>query len=135
MKIVLSDPKSGRSASIDVPAERTAQLLNLKIGDTFDGSAAGLAGYKLKVTGGSDRSGFPMKRGIDGTRKAKIFAMGGSKARKSGQYSRRSARGNTTSVDIEQLNTVIVEYGDRPVDEIFPKKAEATKDVPEQAKA
>jgi hypothetical protein len=33
-----------------------------------------------------------------------------------------SARGNTVTAGIAQLNLVITEYGEKPVDELFPKK-------------
>ena len=48
-----------------------AQLLGKKIGDVIDGIFVGegestLTGYKLEITGGSDKTGTPMRRDLDG---------------------------------------------------------------------
>ena len=55
-KLVISD-KNGKSISQELK-DRTAQpLLGSKIGDIIDSSVAGISGGKMKVTGGSDKSG------------------------------------------------------------------------------
>ena len=133
MKIVCSDPKSGRSVNIEVPAERSALLLNKKIGDEIDGTVLGLAGYKMRITGGSDKSGFPMYNSIDGTRKTRVLMTRGRAGRDKGVQRRVSARGNTISADIEQVNAVVTEYGEKGADEVFPKKAPGEKKQEEAA--
>ncbi|HUC39115.1 MAG TPA: S6e family ribosomal protein [Candidatus Acidoferrum sp.] len=121
MKIVYSDPKSGRTAQAELPKDRAALVLNYKIGDIIDGSAIGLTGYKLKITGGSDNSGFALDRSIQGTIKTRV-----KRARASGKQAGtprvHTVRGNMISTDVEQVNTSIVEYGEKSVDELFPKK-------------
>ena len=37
-----------------------------KIMEKIDGNTLGLSGYELQITGGSDKSGFPMRRDIEG---------------------------------------------------------------------
>ena len=46
----------------------TESILGKKIGDEVDGSelAENLSGYTLKITGGTDSSGFPHKPGLQG---------------------------------------------------------------------
>lgn len=122
MKIVYSDPKTGRSAQQDLTVESAAMFLNRKIGETIDGGAIGLAGYKLKITGGSDSSGFPLQKSIEGPRKTTMFSTVSTVGSSRGMQRRKTVRGNTISNDTMQLNLVIVEYGEKPVDEIFPKK-------------
>lgn len=122
MKIVYSDPKTGRTGEAEVQKDVAAQFINLKIGDTIDGTAIGLAGYKLKITGGSDLSGFPMNRSIMGARKTHVFKHG-----KAGQTSRHTVVGNTVTADTAQINTAIAEYGAKPAEEIFPPKKEKPK--------
>ena len=126
MKIVYSDPKSGRTAQAELGKDKAGLVLNYKIGDTIDGGIIGLTGCKLKITGGSDNSGFPLERSIQGTiktRTSRITATG----RSAGKPKMQTVRGNMVSTDVEQLNTVITEYGEKGVDEIFPKAAKQGK--------
>jgi small subunit ribosomal protein S6e len=123
LKVVYSDPKTGRTGEVEVQKEVAVQFVNVKIGDLIEGSPFGLAGYKLKVTGGSDTSGFPMSRSIAGTRKTHIF-----KGRRTGKMSRHTVVGNTVAATTAQINTVIVEYGAKAVDEIMPAKKEKPKE-------
>ena len=59
-KLVLSDPKTGKSEASEVKEEGAQQLIGRKIGEVLEGSAIGLTG-KIQLTGGSDRAGFPMR--------------------------------------------------------------------------
>ncbi|MCL5430019.1 MAG: 30S ribosomal protein S6e [Candidatus Marsarchaeota archaeon] len=136
MKVVYSDAKSGRTAQMELPADRTVPLLNKKIGETIDGSVIDLVGYKLKITGGSDKSGFPMEKSLEGTAKTKVMKKIADSGRQKGQYKRMMVRGNMINADTEQVNLMIVEYGEKPVEELFPKKEKAEKPkAEEKAKA
>jgi small subunit ribosomal protein S6e len=121
--VVYSDPKTGRTGEVEVQKEIAVQFANVKIGDVIEGAALGLAGYKLKITGGSDDSGFPMSKNIAGIRKTHIF-----KGRRTGKMSRHTVVGNTVTTTTAQINTVIVEYGAKAVDEIMPAKKEKPKE-------
>ncbi len=63
-KLVVSDPKSRKSYQKEVSGEG---ILGKKIGDKFSGAAAGLEGYELQITGGSDKDGFPMRKDVEGS--------------------------------------------------------------------
>jgi small subunit ribosomal protein S6e len=121
LKIVYSDPKSGRSKQIELDKDRSALFLNYKIGDAIDGNLIGMPGCKLKITGGSDRSGFPMERSIQGTIKTNVLRLLSSSGRTKGVFERRTVRGNTVSQDIELLNAVITDHGTADLDALFPK--------------
>lgn len=131
MKIVYSDPKTGKSAQMQLDKEKEPMLMNHKINDVIDGAALGLSGYKLKITGGSDKSGFAMDKSITGGIKTKVLKRVAYSGKHKGQYKRSTVRGNLISADTELVNTVIVEYGDKPASELFPenpdKKAKAEK--------
>ncbi len=129
MKIVYSDPKLGRSAQVDLPKEKVSMVLNYKIGDIIDGSIIGLTGYKLKITGGSDNSGFPLDRSIQGTIKTHTFKKAKRSGRSAGIFRRQTVRGNVVSTDVELLNTVIVEYGEKSPAELFPPIEKKPKEV------
>lgn len=126
MKIVFSDKKTGKTAQAEIPKGSEGLLMGRKMNEVVDGSVAGLDGYKLLITGLSDSAGSPSRPEIDGTRKAKVLVANGpgmAKPKK-GFRSRRSVRGSVISTDTAQVNTVITEYGSRPVEEIFkPKEA------------
>ena len=135
MKIVYSDPKSGKSGQAQLDNDRAAMLLNHKINDVIDGNIIGLDGYKLKITGGSDRSGFPMNKSIVGPIKTKVLRVVAWSGRNKGQKERRTVRGSMIANDTELVNTVIVEYGSKPTAELFPENAEKKPKEEKDAKA
>jgi small subunit ribosomal protein S6e len=131
MKLVVSDPKTGRTVQVDVPEDKRAIVLGKKIGDELAGDDFGLAGYTLKLTGGSDDSGFPMKNSISGARKIKSLVSGGPgfKPKLKGQRKKKMLRGNSYSLEIMQVNSVVLKQGAESLDSMFPKaeKAEGKK--------
>jgi len=76
-KVVISDPKTGKSKQIVVKDEKARALIDKKIGDVFNGELIGESGVQLKITGGSDYAGFPMRRDIDGPIKKYLLLSGG----------------------------------------------------------
>lgn len=125
MKIVYSDAKSGRTAQSEVPKESEPMLMGRKMGETLEGALFGLEGYKLRITGLSDKTGAPSRKEVEFSRKISILLGGGPGIRrpKKGVRVRRLIRGNAIGADTAQINTVITEYGSKSADEIFPKKA------------
>ncbi|MCS7122705.1 MAG: 30S ribosomal protein S6e [Candidatus Micrarchaeota archaeon] len=87
-------------------------FINKKIGDTIDISPI-LSGYKIKLTGGSDSSGVPMRPDVEGPGKRYLLVSGGVGYRpvRKGEKARKLFRGNTYSADIVQVNAVVVEAG------------------------
>ena len=55
-KIVLSDPKNGQSHKVDVSGGAAAFLMGKHVGDEVDATSLGIAGYRIKITGASDRN-------------------------------------------------------------------------------
>lgn len=128
MKIVYSDKKSGKTSQLDVSKGNESTLIGKRIGEVVDGAIVGLDGFKLEITGLSDNTGSPSMHQIDGTRKARPLLSGGVGMRhaKKGRRARRLVRGNTVSADTAQINTVIKEYGSKPLEELFkPKEKKA----------
>ncbi|MFH1285326.1 MAG: 30S ribosomal protein S6e [Candidatus Micrarchaeota archaeon] len=124
MRIVISDPKTGKSYQAELPAEKESSLVGLKIGDAMEGALVGAAGYKMQITGGSDKEGFPMRSDVSGTRRIRILIAGkpGFRAKEHGIRKRKAVRGNVVSDAIAQLNTIITEAGATPLEQIFPPK-------------
>lgn len=98
----------------------TAQLVGKTIGETFDGGIVGLDGYKLEITGGSDKDGFPMRESIEGPERKRVLLNEGAGIQsEEGIRRRKSVRGNTVSADIQQLNTRVAEEGSKSVEELL----------------
>ncbi|MGC8598289.1 MAG: 30S ribosomal protein S6e [Thermoplasmata archaeon] len=125
-RVVVSDPKSGRSLQKEISDRPADSLIGKKIGDIIEGSILGFDGYKLKITGGTDKDGFPMSPSIPGgVRKAVLLSEGfGFHPKRKGMRKKKMLRGNTVTSETVQINTVIVEYGEKP---IFEEKKEEGK--------
>jgi len=122
MNIVISEPKSGRSAN--KKTEETV-FLNRKIGEEINLDNLGLPGFKAKITGGSDKQGFPMKLAMQGSARKKALLKNGTgfRAEKKGQLKRKAVRGNTVSIETQQLNLLITQAGDLQLfEQLIPKK-------------
>ncbi|MDY2744283.1 MAG: S6e family ribosomal protein, partial [Methanosphaera sp.] len=94
-KVVVSDEDVTYQLELD---DKDAKVVNgLKIGEEFNGGVLGLKGYKLRITGGSDKNGFPMKADVDGTRRFKSLVSEGTgfKPQVKGLRRRKTVRGNT----------------------------------------
>jgi small subunit ribosomal protein S6e len=124
MIIVYSDPKTGKTNQVKIDEEKAKILIGKKIGDTIDGTIIGAPGYKLLITGGTDNSGFPLRKDVEGVKKVKVLIK-----KKKGIRVRKTVRGNTISNDTVQVNTKIIEYGELPVEELFKKKEEKKEEV------
>ena len=92
-----------------------------KIGDKIEGSVIGLDNYELVITGGSDKQGFPMRKGVHGTARKKLLLSGGPgyRPRRKGVRRRKSIRGEVVSPEIAQLNLKVVKEGDKKFEDIL----------------
>jgi len=122
-KITISDTK-GKSITRELKDNDANPLLGLLIGQETDASLVGLEG-KIKITGGSDKSGVPMRSDLlSSARKRILIPKGvGLQETKKGMRKRKLLRGNTISEEIYQINS---RYdGEIKVEE--PKKEERQK--------
>ena len=112
-KIVIGDPKTGKSHQREIKDAEAEVFLGLKIKNNVKGDSFGLSGYEFEITGGSDKSGFPMRRDLNTTARKKILVVEGVgvKRKRKGQRQRKSVRGNTISSQISQINLKILKYG------------------------
>jgi len=123
MKLVIS-VKSGQTFQTDLSEDKAALLFGKKISDIIEGDLLNLPGYKLRITGGSDDSGFPMRPEIEGNGKFKLLLSKGPgyKIKRKGERKRKTIRGNTIDQTIVQVNTKVIEEGPTPLSELLPKK-------------
>lgn len=106
--------------------EETSQLAGKKVGNEFEGGIIGLNGYTLEITGGSDKSGIPMRKSIEGSERERVMIGEGQgiNENEDGVRRRKSVRGKRISDEIQQLNTKVVEEGSKSVEEILSEDEE-----------
>jgi small subunit ribosomal protein S6e len=122
----ISDPKTGKSYQKQISGNQANALLGKKIGDKIDGIFVEMPGYKLEITGGSDKDGFPMRSDLPGPRRKQLLVSNGLgfKPHTEGERRKKSMRGNQISPDIVQVNMKVVVKGPRSVEELLAKKEE-----------
>jgi small subunit ribosomal protein S6e len=130
-KIVLSDPETGTSKIVELEGSRAVPLVGRHLGEIIDGTAFGLGGHKLKITGGSDKDGFPMRPDIQGGVRTRVVLSKGVGIHPTveGQRRRKTLRGRVITEEILQVNMKIVEKPKQT------KKTRATKTKPKKGKA
>lgn len=121
MKVVIGH--KGKSFQIELDEDKAATFMGKNLGDSFSGDDIGLPGYEFKITGGSDKQGFPMKPNVHGSKRIKpILSPGIGFKGKHGQRKRRSIRGRRISDEIAQLNVKVVKEGAKPLAGILQKE-------------
>ena len=141
-KAVINDTKpsaKGRSFSVEITGSNFNHFLGKKIGDSVEGMSVGegessLNGYKLQITGGSDKTGRPMRSELEGGNVKSILITAGTgykgkryvkknskiyRYKYDGLRRRRNLRGNTISTDTRQLNLKVLEYGKKSLGSIL----------------
>lgn len=121
-KIVINEPSTGKSYNFEVTGHHAQNLMGKRIGDEVDGINVNLPGYKLTVTGGTDKSGFPMKPGFAGTMRRRLLLTEGTGFHPKdypGKRKRRSVRGDTVSAELVQVNMKVTKAGSKPVADHF----------------
>jgi len=111
-KLTIGNPKTGKSYKKDVSGSEAEKLLGKDIGENVLGDEIGYSGYEFVITGGSDSAGFPMRRGIRGVGRTKIFTYKGVgfsgrnrwKKRQDGLRVRKSVRGQKIGSKTSQIN-------------------------------
>jgi small subunit ribosomal protein S6e len=104
--------------------------LGLQLGNETDATVVGLTG-KLKLTGGSDKSGVPMRSDVHGSaRKRVLLSKGvGLQAAEHGDRVRKLTRGNIISEEIYQINCKF--DGELPVEKPAEEASTETEDKKE----
>ncbi|MEE9377662.1 MAG: eS6 family ribosomal protein [Candidatus Lokiarchaeia archaeon] len=114
-------PGKGLSKLIEID-EKKFRFEGMKIGEIIKGGLIGFANYEFIITGGSDFSGFPMRKGVHGPVKKKILVSKkgiGYKPQRKGDKRRKTVRGDEITYDMTLINLKIVKYGEA---EIFKKE-------------
>ncbi|VDM32157.1 unnamed protein product [Toxocara canis] len=75
-----------------------------------------MQGYILRITGGNDKQGFPMKQGVLTNGRVRLLLSKGHscyRSRRAGERKRKSVRGCIVDANLSALALVIVKKGKR----------------------
>lgn len=115
-KLIISDRK-GKTIAQELKDRAAQPLLGTKVGSIIDSSIVGVAGGKLKITGGSDKAGTPMRADVHGGVKKYVLLSTGVGNRSEARV-RKLVRGNMVTEEIYQVNSMLIEG-------VLPEKQEA----------
>ena len=110
-KIIISEPETGTSKTVELEETRAIPLIGRKIGEAIDGSVVDLPGHKVQITGGSDKDGFPMRPSVHGGVRRRVVLSGGVgfDPQDEGARRRKTVRGNVITDEIVQVNMKVIE--------------------------
>lgn len=103
-KLNISD-KKGKTVFKELKEKDANPFVGLQIGNELDAALIGESG-KLKITGGSDKSGVPMRADVQGGARKYVLLSKGIGLRKAdeGQRIRKLVRGNIITEEVYQVN-------------------------------
>ena len=135
-KVVVNDTKNGKSHQVQVSGHHANSLIGKKIGDEVDGIFISLPGYKLIVTGGTDKNGFAMRKDFPGggRRKLLLSKSQGFIPKENGLRKKKSVRGNTINQDIVQINMKVTKYSSKPIEKLVSVEKKAEEEKKEEKK-
>lgn len=109
--LIVSNPAEGTSQRVELDDQQLRALYGTRIGQVVEGAVAGMQGYKIRLTGGTDKDGIPMRPDVHGSAKARVILSGGVgyAPKNKGEKKRKVVRGNTVSAETIFLNFTIVE--------------------------
>jgi small subunit ribosomal protein S6e len=121
MKINISFPATGCQKLIEVDDEkklrafyekRMAQEVSAEsLGDEWKG-------YIVRISGGNDKQGFPMKQGILTNGRVRLLLSAGHscyRPRRNGERRRKSVRGCIVDANLSVLNLVVIKKGEQEI--------------------
>jgi small subunit ribosomal protein S6e len=119
MKLNISYPPTGAQKAIEIDDEKKLRsLYDKRISQEVEGDTLGdeFKGYLLRITGGNDKQGFPMKQGVLTNTRVRLLMGEGHKCyrpRRDGERKRKSVRGCIVGADLSVIHLVIVKKGEQ----------------------
>ena len=109
-QLIVSDPKSKTSKAASLEGTKAQALVGKSIGEEIDGKLLGVGNVKLRITGGTDKDGVPMRFDIQGAARKRAILSGGVgfKPADNGERQRKLLRGRVISDETLQINSVSV---------------------------
>lgn len=132
MKFNISYPQNGTQKVFEIDDDNKCRIFyDKRMGTEVEADDLGeeYKGYIVKITGGNDKDGFPMKQGIILNGRTQVLMSKGHscyRPRKQGERKRKSVRGCIVGPDIRVLALTIVKKGEKDIEgvtnDIKPKR-------------
>lgn len=105
-QLVVSDPDSGTTYQDEIDGQDANRFIGRSLEEDVD-----FEGLTLKLTGGSDETGRPMRKDVPGTALRELLLEGGVgyEQTRDGKRKRVTVRGAEIDDDIAQINAAVVE--------------------------
>ena len=122
IQINIACPTTGQQKIIVIEDERRLQnLYEKRMAQEIEGTVLGdeFSGYALRISGGNDKQGFPMRQGILTNTRVRLLCKkghAGYRQRRAGERKRKSLRGCIVGHDIAVLNLVITQEGPEKIE-------------------
>jgi len=121
MKINLSFPATGCQKLIEINDElKVRPFYEKRMGQEVEADTLGdeFKGYVLRITGGNDKQGFPMKQGVLTNQRVRLLMGKGTtcyRPRRTGERKRKSVRGCIVDGNLAVLAMSIVKKGEADI--------------------
>jgi small subunit ribosomal protein S6e len=132
MKINVAYPATGGQKVFEIEDEKKLRIFYEKrMAQEVEADSLGdeWKGYMLRITGGNDKQGFPMKQGvITNGRVRLLLAKGHScyRQRRKGERKRKSVRGCIVDANLSALACIVVKKGENEIegltDKVVPRR-------------
>jgi len=122
MKLNFSFPANGSQKLIDIDDEKKVRFFyDKRMGAEVELDPLGeeYKGYVVRITGGNDKQGFPMKQGVlTNTRVRLLLSAGHScyRPRRTGERKRKSVRGCIVDSNLSVLSLVVIKKGEKEIE-------------------
>jgi small subunit ribosomal protein S6e len=135
-KMIVSDPKTRKATVAELEGSKAQVLVGRSIGEVIDGSQIGFSGSKLKITGGCDKDGIPMRSDVHGGAKKYVVLSGGVgfRPKREGERRRKLVRGRMITDETYQVNTMVFTGGPEQEEKPVAAKEPEVKPAPVPAK-
>merc|ERR1711872_23285 len=122
MKLNIANPGTGQQKVFEVEDDKKLKnLFDKRMSHEVEGDFLGpeWKGYILRITGGNDKQGFPMKQGVLVSGRVKLLLGANTscyRPRRAGVRHRRSVHGCIVSHNISVLSMCVVKKGDEDIE-------------------
>lgn len=121
MKLNVANPATGAQKSFNIEDERLVRCFYEKrMAQDVEVDSLGeeWKGYVLRIGGGNDKQGFPMKQGVLLPNRVRLLLGKGDscyRQRRTGERRRKSVRGCIVGPDIQALHLIVVKQGEKEI--------------------
>jgi small subunit ribosomal protein S6e len=122
MKLNIAYPNTGCQKTLEVDDEKKLRVFYEKrMAQEVEADALGdeWKGYILRITGGNDKQGFPMKQGVLTNGRVRLLLSKGHscyRPRRAGERKRKSVRGCIVDANLSALSLIVVKKGEQEIE-------------------